>query len=148
MARRTYTDEEKQRALALYETDGLAEAVLQTGIPKGTISSWGERAGLQTHGNEQTAAAVEATKLRWEERRLTLAHEMGSVAELALKVARENLEAGKTRDAQAAATTMAILADKAQLLTGAATGRTESRELRNELLEQARAQAPQLRSVA
>lgn len=138
VARRIYTDDEKHRALELYVEHGLAEAVAQTGIPKGTVSSWVERTGLQTHADEQTAAAIEASKLRWEERRLDLAHEMGRVAELALKVAGEQLEAGKPRDAQAAATTMAILADKAQLLTGGSTSRGELTGQRQEVIDAAR----------
>jgi hypothetical protein len=50
---------------------------------------------------------------------------MGDAAELALETAVEALEDGKIRDAQSAAVTMAILVDKAQLLSGGATSRSE-----------------------
>jgi hypothetical protein len=39
---------------------GLAEASVQTGIPKGTIVSWAHEHGLQTFGNSSTREATEA----------------------------------------------------------------------------------------
>jgi len=52
---------------------------------------------------------------------VNLAHRIGAVAEQALDVATEKLAGGSTSAAKDAATTMAILVDKAQILTGGAT---------------------------
>lgn len=138
MAHRSYTDEEKRRALALYETDGPRAVENELGIPKATVVGWAQANGVRTRSIESKGAAVQASVLHWEERRVGLAHEMGDVAELALRIARENLEAGKPRDAQAAVTTMAILADKAQLLTGGSTSRGELTGQRQEVIDAAR----------
>jgi transposase-like protein len=126
MGKRSYTPEQRTQALELYRTDGPTTVEEQLGIPKQTVDNWAKRAGVRTVRNEKTAEAVEAARLTWEQRRLGLAHESGSVAQLALAKARENLADGRARDAQAAATTYAILVDKAQLLTGAATSRHET----------------------
>lgn len=125
MARRSYTPDEKADALAAYVEHGPQEAATVTGIPKSTIASWARRAGVHTRSIENAAARVKAQHVAWEERRLRLAHDIGQTAEMALEVTRLNIAAGMVRDAKDAATTMAILVDKAQLLTGSATARTE-----------------------
>ena len=124
--KRSYTAQQKAEALELYRTDGPTAVEHDLGIPKGTATRWAQAAGVTTVSTENTRVRVEAARVKWEERRVALAHESGSVADLALSVARQNLAAGKARDAQSAATTYAILVDKAQLLTGAATSRTET----------------------
>jgi hypothetical protein len=126
MGKRSYTPEQRTQALELYRTDGPRAAAATTGIPLGTITSWAKNAGIRTRAIENAAACVQATSLKWEERRIGLAHEMGRVAELAISRAVDELDHGKARDAQAFATTAAILVDKAQLLTGAATSRHET----------------------
>jgi transposase-like protein len=125
MAKRSYTPEQRTQALELYRTDGPTAVQAQLGIPKATVTDWAQSSGVRTVRNEKTAAAVEAKRVKWEDRRLELAHEMGRVAAKALKRAERELADGTGRDAQAYATTMAILIDKAQLLTGAATSRHE-----------------------
>jgi hypothetical protein len=121
MGKRSYTPEQRTQALELYRTDGPRAAAATTGIPLGTITSWAKNAGIRTRAIENAAACVQATSLKWEERRIGLAHEMGRVAELAISRAVDELD-----HAQAFATTAAILVDKAQLLTGAATSRHET----------------------
>jgi transposase-like protein len=148
MARRSFTDEQRAEALALYAEVGAAEAARRTGIAAGTIQSWASRSGVATACNERTAAAVEAAQQQWAQRRVAMVHEMGRVAAKALRVAENNLDAGSANKAKDAATTMAILVDKAQLLGGDATARHESRELRNQLLEQARSHSTGLRAVS
>lgn len=61
--RASYTADQKAEALRLYETEGPSAASEATGIPKGTISSWAIREGLQTDCNSKTAAATEAASL-------------------------------------------------------------------------------------
>ena len=75
--------------------------------------------------NGKTRAATEAARLRWEERRLELAHRVGEQAEEALRRTAKEIKSGKAADAKNMATTLAILIDKAQLLTGSTTNRHE-----------------------
>jgi hypothetical protein len=143
MARRTYTADEKAAALAAYLADGAAEASRATGIPRGTIVAWASHNGDATVRNEQQLDAVACSQLAWEKRRVDLAVEIGAVAELALQRCHQSLTGDGLlikaidakgqpydripgpADAKNLATTMAILVDKAQLLTGAATSRNE-----------------------
>jgi hypothetical protein len=125
MAHRTYTDTEKSEALTVYEQCGPCHAAEVLGIPKGTIMGWAIEAGVRTRSIENKSAAVKASSLAWEQRRLELAHEMGAAADQALAEARAQLDEHATSKAKDAALTMAIMVDKAQLLTGAATSRTD-----------------------
>lgn len=148
-ARRTYTDDEKAAALALYAEQGPTAVTDAMGIPKATVASWAKRTGTRTVCVEKARARVEAAHLAWEKRRLEMADRIGHAAELAL-VQCENAIAGdgerspSMRDAKDAATTMAILIDKAQLLTGAATSRQEQhvhQATRDAVIEEARERA-------
>lgn len=127
MARRTWTPEQRRHALVVYVDHGPAEAARRTGIPSATIASWAHRNGVQTRCIATTRAATEHSRLRWEERRAEMVHEIGAVAALALERAHAELDAGHARNAKDLATTMAILVDKAQLLAGDATSRSEVR---------------------
>jgi hypothetical protein len=148
MARTRYTDEQKAEALALYETHGPTAVETQQGIPKNTVAGWAKAAGIRTVRNERTAAAVEAHALAWAERRAEMVDRIGTVASAALDLCASSIADGTTSKAKDAATTMAILVDKAQLLGGDATTRHENRELRDRLLEETRENARHLRSVA
>jgi hypothetical protein len=144
MGRRAYTPEQRTQALELYRTDGPTKASEATGIPKGTIAAWAHDEGVQTDCLAKTANATRAAALRWEERRTELAHRMGEIASKALERVDHAIEGQDPfggdlyvpgafgqptlihpSDAKALATTCAILVDKAQLLTGAATSRHE-----------------------
>lgn len=149
MARRSYTPDEKADALAAYVEHGPREAATMTGIPASTIASWARRGGVQTRCIENASARVRAQQVAWEERRLNLAHEIGATAAMALEATRVNIAAGMVRDAKDAATTMAILVDKAQLLTGNATGHQQHSITRDHVLTDARQRALSLvRDVA
>lgn len=68
---RRYSEEEKNEALALYESDGPTAAYQQLNIPKSTIRTWARTAGARTVRNKKTedatrAAEVDAAKLRAE----------------------------------------------------------------------------------
>jgi transposase-like protein len=126
VTRRSYTDADKADALALYESDGPTVVEAKLGIPKGTVTKWAKAAGTPTRFLENRSAGTQASALEWEQRRVDLAHRIGATAELALTRATEALEGNSPREAQQAATTMAILIDKAQLLTGGVTARTET----------------------
>jgi transposase-like protein len=57
---KTYTQEQKDAALALYETDGPTAVEKQLGIPKNTVAGWARKAGTRTVRPERVRAAVEA----------------------------------------------------------------------------------------
>lgn len=63
MARRVYTDEQREEALRLYEIAGPRDAAEQTGIPKSTIQSWAKSANVRTGRSEKTRAHIEAAQL-------------------------------------------------------------------------------------
>jgi hypothetical protein len=71
-----------------------------------------------------------------------MVHEMGDVAQRALEKVKDCIDAEKGRDAKDYATTMAILVDKAQLLSGGATQRTSLDTA--QLIEQAKARVIEL----
>ena len=147
---RTYTADEKARARAIYEADGLAASVDRTGIPKGTISGWVTRERWKTHHPEKTRAAT-ATKLaEVDSRRADLA--LGLMDDIArlrdqlfapcverkvVTLAGSRYETGTwevvdiDRDQPTFAeqrsiiTSVAIAVDKVQVLTGEATQRIE-----------------------
>lgn len=62
MSRRVYTDEQREEALRLYETDGPRDAAEQTGIPKSTIQSWAKSAGVRTGRSQNARDATEAAQ--------------------------------------------------------------------------------------
>lgn len=64
-----YTDQQRADALALYVEHGLAETHRRTGIPRGTLSSWQQRAGVQTADPDgsRARARTAAARARWEE---------------------------------------------------------------------------------
>lgn len=119
-----WSDADRVHALNLL-TDGttLADTHRQTGIPKSTLSGWAKRAGLDL--GRTSRKMTEVAEQRWAERRVLLADRIGQVTDLALEQATGFLSEGRPREAKDAALTLAILVDKAQLLTGAATARTE-----------------------
>jgi transposase-like protein len=126
-----YTEAEKADAVAHYLQHGLAAAHQATGVPKQTLQDWARKAGhnladISGRTADQTRAATAARTILWEDRRTDLTHKLGDVAELALDKARELVEAGKPGEAQKAMVTAAIGIDKAQLLSGNATSRTET----------------------
>lgn len=125
MARARYDEAFRQHAVQLAVEHGPAEAARQLDLNAGTLRSWCHRAEAVTVAASTMQAATAVRMARWEERRAQMVHELGDVASLALQKARGNLQHGKTREAQAAATTCAILIDKAQLLSGGATSRAE-----------------------
>jgi transposase-like protein len=148
---RTYTQEQRAEALALYVSDGLGAASRTLNIPQGTIASWAHRTpGIQTlaaEKREQTAAMLEERALHWQARRADLAEQFGAIADTMLAAAFDYSEAGRPRDVKDSVMAAAIAVDKAQLLTGGATSRTDheiSVGARQELLAEGRARVMEL----
>lgn len=116
-----WTDEQKQRALAIYAEHGPREAARETGIPLSTVGTWAKAAGV-TFNAERTARATEVRQMRWAERRANLTDLFGQAAEELVEKARTAEDAGDAKQLMLAA---AIGVDKAQLLSGGVTSRHE-----------------------
>lgn len=150
MPRKSYTAEQRAEAVDLYREHGAAEAARLTGITAGSIRSWASRLGVATERREELEAGVAVASVTMEHRRLALASGlMDDIEKLRSQLfaptatnqamvvsdgARDGShvevvevkQAEPTfRDKQAAITSIAIAVDKVQLLTGAATSRTE-----------------------
>lgn len=112
--------EVKAQALALYPDLGVAQTADQLGVPRGTVSVWVHRAGLQRVHPQQTQAATEA--------RVTLQEEIRDEVKLGfLTEAWECLQQAPTArpaDRLKLVTAAAVAIDKYRLEMGEATART------------------------
>lgn len=130
---RTYTDAQKAEALDLAADVGLREAARRLGYPDATVRSWQHRAAKAADKAELMAVAAgaelepttPATTTTWQERRVALLPRLGEVAAKALDAAEQAVAKGDGRNAQALLTATGIAIDKAQLLAGGATRRSE-----------------------
>lgn len=64
MAKRTYSDKDKSKAVKLAEKLGPAEAARRSKVPLGTLKSWMSRAGKKSKGSSKTKAATEAAQAK------------------------------------------------------------------------------------
>lgn len=123
-----WSEQDKAHALELLANGTpLTDVVATTEIPKQTLSRWAKDAGLDLLGLSRSKAttAIAAAQARWEQRRAVVADKAGRLAELAADEATRLLSEGEYLEAQRLMTVMGVSVDKAQLLTGAATARTE-----------------------
>ena len=81
---KTYTQAQKDAALALYETHGPTAVEKQLGIPKNTVAGWAKRSGTRTVRTETTRAAVEAKVVDGKLRRQNIVHRLYGQAEKTL----------------------------------------------------------------
>lgn len=81
MARRAYTEDEKDEALRIYENEGPSAVEKQLGIPKGTVGRWAKAAQIGTVRTENVRARVEAAQLDNAERRANLVKRLYGIAE-------------------------------------------------------------------
>lgn len=110
--RRRYTAKQKAEAVGIALVDGVTAAERQTGTPKETIQYWTTRpefAHLRTTARE------------------TVADQFWIGIQIGLREVIKGIEGDAPLREKAEA--MKVMADRYALLTGGATGRTESREL-------------------
>lgn len=147
---RAHPPELREAAIETARQQGVTAAAKAHGVGKGTISRWCSEQGVATVPNEQTAAMVEAARLKREAARETL---KGKLLDKALDMLGRMDEEhkdyrGKDADAvywdkapasacQQFATAAAILIDKSQLLDGQATHRHDLTGKRGEVLADA-----------
>lgn len=119
-----YTDEQRAQALALYAEVGPAEAARQLGIKAGTIRQWAARAGV-TGDDPRTRLATEGARVKWAARRDELADKAGAAAEQVLEAMVKAANDGDGMNARGLSVAFGVTVDKAQLLAGGATSRSE-----------------------
>lgn len=132
MPRTKYTKAQRDEALKLYAQYGAAETARRTGIKRGTLQGWASRAGITVELQENREQRVVAASQTWELIRADLANKIG---QLAVKSADQLGEVLANASPREAAIILAILVDKAQLLSGGPTARTESVDKRGQLAE-------------
>ena len=145
-----WTPDQRDEALRLLAEVGKAEAARRTGIPAGTIASWGARAGITAPSAEGQRQALEAKAVSVAERKQRLAERMLTEAEAMIgqlhartverkpmvvsdgaregshiEIAEVTYDRPPTSDQKRIVEAVAILVDKIQLLTGDATARIE-----------------------
>lgn len=130
-----YTDDQKATAVqALIDTGNLHAAGRTCGAAPNTVKRWATEAGhdpvaLVAHAAAKTRAANEATRRKWEQLRTEMADRSGDLAARVLDLVAESIDELKPEtaaDVKHLATAAGILIDKAQLLAGLATSRTEA----------------------
>lgn len=131
-----WTAEQREVAVGLLRAGGtIADVHRRTDIPKPTLSRWASEAGIDVPGAERVQEAATATRLAWAQRRGQLVDRIGSVVETLL----DRIEsADDDSDPRGNATAFGILVDKAQLLSGGVTSRSEqlsAERAREELAE-------------
>ena len=142
-AGKRYTDEQRREIVRIADQLGPAYATAEFDVKPATIRKWRQRLGIPFSREriDRLAGDQQVQAMEWEVRRITLANELGEIAELAVK--RVRLELGDDaaryglRNARDASLVAATLIDKAQLLSGGATARTETEgvELKHQALE-------------
>jgi len=151
MQRMQWTPEQKAEALGLLAVVGKAEASRRTGIPAGTIASWGVRGGVSAPSPDELRALHEGRVLTVALRKAALADQMlveaarilgqlhepmvekkalvvsdGAREGSHVEVATVYYDRPTTADQKRIVETVAVLVDKLQLLTGEATARLET----------------------
>jgi hypothetical protein len=143
VGRAVYSEQEREAALDLVREFGLAEAWRRSpGIPKPTLASWAQRAGVRSDAAAKTAVATEAAEARAKQLRAELrVGLLEKAVDLLQRMDAEHVDfKGKDVEqvtypiapagaVQNYATSVGILIDKYRLEAGEATTRNESRDI-------------------
>lgn len=123
MQRSQYTPEQRGEALRLLAEIGLAGTARRTGIPRGTIASWGSRNGVAAPPVENVVKATEIKAATIAQRRTALGGKFLGAAEKLLRDAgTEDTPIDRKRLVEAAR----IAAETSNLLLGEATARVDA----------------------
>lgn len=136
MTKPKYSAEQRAEAVSLYVDLGSREAwrTMQAkgvDVAESTIRAWA-KAGpdpVETKVVERRTTNVESAKLMWQERRMELANKAGEAADEFLDHMRTAAKNGDADMVKALVPAFGVSVDKAQLLTGAPTGRDEHRQV-------------------
>src|SRR5690348_17331621 len=116
--RRRYTAKQRAQAVGIATVDGVTAAERQTGIPKTTIDYWLDKPEFV---HLRTTARDQLAERSW----------------VGIQIGLEEVSKGLRSDAplKDKAAALGTLYDRHALLTGGATGRTESRDLTGTLAD-------------
>lgn len=120
-----YPEAAKQEALRLLAEVGPHEASRRTGIPIGTIASWGHRHAVKAPPVASVERMVAGAQVEWARRKVQLGERLGGLAEDIAARIQQRIDVDKVTGVRDLAATMAVVIDRAQLLTGGATSRSE-----------------------
>jgi hypothetical protein len=131
MPKRTYSTAVKSQALELVDTLGYALASKQTTIPQPTLRAWvSHRAGRGKLYVPPDVPEIDASPdVTWDDSVVSMANRFGRLAGGMLSSAEGFARQGRPREAKEAILAAAIAVDKAELLSGRATKRSESRSI-------------------
>lgn len=133
MSQQAWNAAEKEAAITAYVSCGNLAQAQQAAkredgtIPgKTTIKRWTVDAGhdldeIVGRATDKTQQATRASQMRWQDRRSEMLDDIGFVADEALTQTAFFIAVGNPKNAKDAATCMAILIDKAQVLSGDAS---------------------------
>lgn len=127
--RNEVTPAQRAEAVELAAKVGAAEAARRLGLPPANIRQWTKRMGDATASAVARFAPGIVTSTpgnRWVDRRPVVADAAAMAADEALTALRSAIVKGDDRAAKNYSVTFGVLVDKVQLITGAATTRTES----------------------
>ena len=153
-----WSDEQRTHALDLLrQGHSLPDThdALGDGAPSvSTLRRWARAEGIDVTQRQEakTREATAASQRKWAEVRAELADQSGDAARRLLAIISRAIDSGdlgvtSARDAKDAATAMAILIDKAQVLVGDASDIHGHLGLQAQVLEQAEQHATHLRAV-
>jgi len=152
----TWTDKQKEAALAMYAKHGTAATVEATGIPRRTLLRWASDAGIVAQASREKTAEARAVSAQqateaWGDYREKEALLAGAAASRLRRGVAEASDDGNHLLLRARSIAYGIMIDKAELLSGNATERietwakdevdTEIRELVTEMERRIREQA-------
>lgn len=132
MPARKWDSETKRQALSTYAEQGGRAASAATGVPEATIRNWvtreRQRAGeaIERAPTSDVVVIPPRQAEPWPVARDSLVADLGTAAVEALEATRKAIERGELRDARDGSVCLGVLIDKAQLLSGSATSRSES----------------------
>jgi transposase-like protein len=127
---RSYSPEQREEALRLYQEVGPAEAARRLDIPAPTVRKWASRAAISAPNAKQTAAATAAAKLSREERAERLAAE---ALEAAGEFLARSRDGANPQNALALTKAFGETLRGSQLLAGDPTDRVEVTDLEREI---------------
>ena len=148
----SWTDETKEQALDIYAEHGPAEAAKQTGVPYRTVHRWARKANLsyatakKEHVERLTRHRAELAERLYTEAGQLLDQLHHTTTDRKVVTSRGeppaivdvDLDKPRFADQKHIVTSAAIAIDKAQLLTGEATERTEATTTEGDIWSKAR----------
>lgn len=121
VTKRSYSDAQRDQAIKLAQDVGVTEAAKRAGVPKGTLASWLNRAGMQTTSSKKDQ--LRGLEMTVAQRRARLSDKLLAHAEwLADRTVEPTV---KDADRGRIAVAAAVFVDKHQLMTGGVTSRGE-----------------------